>query len=73
MPGPEKLLIRRAIQATVAFVPWIASLYMLYWLEYGEIWTTATPHRGKISFSILVLGMGLSFLTYSYFARRDRG
>ena len=40
-------------------------MYTLYWLEYGEIWTTATPHRGKTSVIILLLGMSLSFLLYT--------
>ena len=52
--------------------PWVISLYVLFWLESGEIWTTDTAHRGKITGAILVLGMGLSFLVKSYFAKRKQ-
>ena len=45
-------------------------MYLLYWLEYGAIWTTETAHRGKISVAILVAGMGLSFLVQSQIAKR---
>ena len=51
-------------KALIAFIPWVISMYTLYWLEYGEVWTTATPHRGKTSVIILLVGMGLSFLLY---------
>ena len=52
-------------KALIAFIPWVISMYILYWLEYGEVWTTATPHRGKTSVIILLVGMGLSFLLYT--------
>jgi hypothetical protein len=60
------------MQTVIAFVPWVLSAYLLYWLEYGEIWTTETAHRGKISVVILAIGMGLSFLVHSHFAKSDR-
>jgi len=59
-----------ALEVAVAFVPWMISLYLLYWLEYAEIWTTETAHRGKIAVAILAVGMGLSFLVKSLFAKR---
>jgi hypothetical protein len=46
-------------------------MYMLYWLEYGRIWTLDTPHRGKISVIILMTGMGLSFLVYTRLFKRN--
>ena len=61
---------RKALQVFLAFFPWVVSMYVLYWLEYGEVWTTETAHRGKISVGILVIGMGLSFLVQSHFAKR---
>jgi hypothetical protein len=64
-----KMQTRKALQAILAFLPWIISMYVLYWLEYGEVWTTETAHRGKISVVILVIGMGLSFLVQSRFAK----
>ena len=59
-----------ALEVAVAFVPWMISLYVLYWLEYTEIWTTDTAHRGKIAVAILAVGMGLSFLVKSLLAKR---
>jgi hypothetical protein len=72
MPKSLKTRTRSALEVAVAFTPWLISLYVLYWLEYGEIWTTETAHRGKITGAILVLGMGLSFLVKSYFAKRKQ-
>jgi hypothetical protein len=63
---------RHVLKVAVAFVPWIISMYTLYWLDYGQIWTTETPHRGKASVAILVLGMGLSFFVHSYFTERKQ-
>ena len=72
MPISLKTRTRSALEVAIAFMPWLISLYVLYWLEYGEIWTTETAHRGKISGAILAVGMGLSFLVKSYLAKRNR-
>lgn len=71
MPNASKTKARRALEVAIAFAPWLLSTYVLYYLQYGEIWTTETAHRGKISIAILALGMGLSFLVHSYFAKRQ--
>lgn len=63
---------RALLEIATAFVPWPISMFVLYWLQYGEIWTTETAHRGKISVAILALGMVLSFLVHSYFAGQRR-
>jgi len=68
----SKSPVRRAIEVGISFVPWLISMYTLYWLEYGEIWTTATPHRGKTSVTILVIGMVLTLLLYSYLSKRKQ-
>lgn len=47
-------------------------MYVLYWLQYGEVWTTETAHRGKTSAAILAIGMVLSFIVHSYFIKRER-
>ena len=65
--------MRLAIESLLAFVPWILSMYLLYWLEVTGTWTTDTQYRDKMSVLILLIGMGLSFLVYSLFARRTRG
>lgn len=72
MAKPSKSLARRALEVAISFVPWVISMYTLYWLEYGEIWTTNTPHRGKTSVTILVAGMVLTLLVYSYFSKREQ-
>jgi len=63
---------RNALKVAIAFTPWLISMYILYWLEYGEVWTTETAHRGKISVAILAVGMGFSFLVQSRFAKREQ-
>jgi hypothetical protein len=63
--------VRSALRIAVAMTPWLISMYTLYWLEHGEVWTTETAHRGKISVSILVIGMLSSFLIMSYFTARQ--
>jgi hypothetical protein len=72
MPNSLKVRTRNALQNVVAFTPWVISTYVLYWLEYGEIWTTETAHRGKTAGAILALGMALSFLLKSYFNKRKQ-
>jgi len=67
-----KTRTRHALEVVIAFTPWLISMYVLYWLEYGEIWTTETAHRGKIAVAILAVGMGLSFIVQSHFARREQ-
>jgi hypothetical protein len=68
MLKPFKIQARNALKVAIAFTPWLISMYALYWLEYGEIWSIETPHRGKMSVAILLVGMGLSFLVQSRFA-----
>ena len=67
-----KIQTRHVLEIAIAFTPWLISMYVLYWFEYGEIWTSETAHRGKISVAILVVGMGLSFLIQSHFAKRKQ-
>jgi len=72
MSNPLKIQVLSALEVVIAIAPWLVSMYVLYWLEYGEIWTTETAHRGKISVAILAIGMSLSFLIRSHFARRKQ-
>ena len=72
MSNSIKTQTRYALEVIVAFTPWLISMYVLYWLEYGEIWTTETAHRGKIAVAILATGMGLSFLVQSLIAGRKQ-
>ena len=61
----------RAFCIAIAFVPWLASMYIFYWLDSSGTWTSETPHRGKISVALLSAGMGLSFLIYMALQRRN--
>jgi len=72
MPGSFTSFFRRVLEASIASVPWLVSMYMLYWLQYGQIWAPDTAHRGKMSVAILIVGMGLSFFIYSYFLKRAK-
>ncbi len=72
MPELHKSLPRRAIEIVATMTPWILAMYVLYWLEQGQIWSTETAHRGKMAVTILVIGMGLSFLIHSRLSSRKR-
>jgi len=72
MPNTLKIQTSNVLRLAIAFVPWLISMYVLYWLDYGEIWTTETAHRGKMSVAILAAGMGLSFLVRSHFSRHEQ-
>jgi len=72
MSDSQRNQLLHALEIGLAFAPWVISMFLLYWLENGQIWTTETAHRGKISVAILLIGMGLSFLVHSYFAKRQQ-
>ena len=61
----------RLLKAVIALIPWVLSMYVFYWLDYAPIWTTETPHRGKISVVILATGMLLSLLLHTRLNRRN--
>ena len=67
-----KIKTQYALKVAISLIPWLTAMYVFYWLDHSETWTSETPHRGKISVALLAIGMGLSFLIYSYFARRER-
>jgi len=67
-----KTRTQRALELALVFMPWLASMYMLYAFEKYEIWVPETAHRDKITIVILVVGMGLSFLLHTYFSKKKR-
>jgi len=67
-----KTKTHNALKVAIAFAPWLISMYVFYWLDHSETWTSETPHRGKISVAILAAGMVLSFLVQSHFAKRKQ-
>lgn len=64
--------VRRAIAVAVAFAPWVASMYLFFWLHDRGVWTPETPHRGKLSVALLASGMMGSFFLQSYIEKRWR-
>ncbi|MFP6809120.1 MAG: hypothetical protein VB957_18340 [Pseudomonadales bacterium] len=72
MPNIVKIYMRSALELIIAFLPWLLSMYLLYWLDYSETWTSLTAHRGKMAVAILMAGMALSFLIQSNFIKRKR-
>jgi hypothetical protein len=69
MPKFLKIRTRNALKVAIAFTPWLVSMYVFFWLDHSEIWTSETAHRGKMSVAILAAGMLLSFLLQSYFSK----
>ncbi len=57
---------RRAGSAALVTLPWIASMYGLYWLEQAEVWAPDTLHRDKVSLFVLTAGMIASYGLYSW-------
>ena len=72
MSNSLKMHTGSALKIAIAFTPWLISMYILYWLDYGEVWTAETAYRGITSVAILVAGMGLSFLVQSRLAKREK-
>jgi hypothetical protein len=72
MADSLKIRTRNALKAVIALMPWLVSMYLYFWLDHSETWTSETPHRGKISVAILAAGMLLSFLLQSHFSKRQQ-
>ena len=70
MAGGLKRRLWRVGSIAIALLPWLAAMFLFYWLDASGTWSSETAHRGKLSVALLATGMGLSFLIYSYLARR---
>ena len=70
MPGRWKRPALSLLKFSFILAPWLLSMYLLYWLDRSQTWSPETPHRGKLSVTILVIGMGLSFLLYAIGSHR---
>ena len=62
----------KGLKLLIAFTPWVLACYAFYLLHTSGTWTGETPHRGKMSVSLLGTGMVLSFLIQSGFTRSKR-
>lgn len=59
--------------ASIACLPSLLAMYLLYWLEKNDIWSAQTPLRDPISVCVVASGMILSLLIYSkFFTHRSR-
>ena len=62
----------KGFKLLIAFTPWVIACYAFYLLHTSGTWTGDTPHRGKMSVSLLGTGMLLSFLIQSRFIGKTR-
>ncbi len=62
----------KGLKLVIAFAPWVLACYAFYLLHTSGTWTGETPHRGKMSVTLLGTGMVLSFLIQSRFIRNKR-
>jgi len=72
MPTALQTRARNALNVVITFAPWVIAMYLFWWLDSSGVWTSDTPHRGKLSVAILSAGMLLSFSLWSYFAKREQ-
>ncbi len=70
MPTSLRARAQALIRIVIAMTPWLVAMYAFYWLDSSGTWTPETPHRGKLSVMMLGSGMLLSFLLYSWIAKR---
>lgn len=61
----------RALLVIIALIPWLAAMFLFYWLHTDGVWTSATPHRGKMSVGLLATGMAVSFAIFLRLGRRE--
>jgi hypothetical protein len=72
MPTWLKAKARFVIETALTLAPWLISMYVFYWLDSRGIWTSETPHRGKLSVALLAAGMSASFFVHSFLSERRR-
>ena len=56
--------MRRLMGWCVVMVPWLAALYLHFWLVESEAWAPEQSYRGLMSLLLLALGMLISFLLH---------
>ena len=65
-------MLSKTFKTIVALLPWMAAMFLFYWLDASGTWTAETPHRGKLSVAILAVGMMATFALYSRLLLRSR-
>jgi hypothetical protein len=67
-----KIKVIYGLKIAIALTPLLTSMYLLFWLGKAEIWVPETAHRDKMTIAIVAVGMVLSFLLQSHFAKRGK-
>ncbi|MEM6484535.1 MAG: hypothetical protein AAF662_06070 [Pseudomonadota bacterium] len=57
-------LFRSLLIKALVSIPWLLSLYMLYYFETTGVWEPETPYRALLSVMALATGLALSFLVH---------
>jgi hypothetical protein len=70
--SPFTSLLAKIARIFLSLLPWALALYLLYWLEHGDVWAVDMPFRGLVSVIILAVGMGLSFALHSFLGARSQ-
>ncbi len=60
------------LKIATALLPCLLSMYLLFYFEKYQVWVPQTPHRDKITILLLVAGLTLSFLAYSYLMKTKK-
>ena len=56
----------------IATVPFLFSMYTLYYLGKHEVWIPETPHRDKITIFVLLMGMTGSLFSITFFSKWNK-
>ena len=72
MPATSGKRLISTLKIALCAVPWLAAMYLFYWLDSSGTWTVETAHRGKMSVIILGTGMLLSFVAWSVVSKNQK-
>ena len=71
-PADHVINVQRIVGWCVVMLPWLAALYLHFWLVENEAWAPEQSYRGLMSVLLLALGMLNSFLLHGRLkARRE--
>ncbi|MFK7730560.1 MAG: hypothetical protein AB8B48_02970 [Pseudomonadales bacterium] len=52
-------------KALLACAPWLIAMYLLFWMEKTDTWTSETPLRDPLSVCVVAVGMLSSLFVYT--------
>ena len=64
--------VQRMVGWCVVMLPWLAALYLHFWLIENEAWAPEQSYRGLVSVLLLALGMLISFLLHGRLKARRK-